>query len=451
MKVKRKIGNKVCVLAFFLYLCVLLMSYIISDKIINNREVFSNSRVEAYLNTALNDLGHDFKTEQEKLKWLSFYVASTGFNQKSFLLASDELLDGVKGSSNFQFAPNGVVTVTNPHVSDKRAYIDLFSDQNRKEDALYAKKHRTMYVSGPLNLYQGGLAFILRNPVFSLHRTHKFLGFVIYVSDISDSKIFSRISELSQYGYTVSLTTQYKQQAKIQILSTVDLKKDHYLFSINKTFYNSTWTMKIYSSNKMNDYQDLVLYITLLIDICIGIGLLLTIKFFEHYKNIHNERLLDHLTGLGNRKALELELSREFESKQDFSFVYIDLNDFKFVNDTYGHEIGDSLLRQFSARLNRYIWSHNLGMAFRVGGDEFNLIVAAKFDEESIRRGLDDLCKLPFQLDDVLYNLTISCGYAKRYPSDETLEQVIRRADDDMYRMKAIKKRPMTDAFSNTI
>ncbi|MEF1220046.1 hypothetical protein REH76_20005, partial [Photobacterium damselae] len=172
MKVKRKIGNKVCILAFFLYLCVLLMSYIISDKIINNREVFSNSRVEAYLNTALNDLGHDFKTEQEKLKWLSFYVASTGFNQKSFLLASDELLDGVKGSSNFQFAPNGVVTVTNPHVSDKRAYIDLFSDQNRKEDALYAKKHRTMYVSGPLNLYQGGLAFILRNPVFSLHRTH---------------------------------------------------------------------------------------------------------------------------------------------------------------------------------------------------------------------------------------------------------------------------------------
>ncbi|WP_420744835.1 diguanylate cyclase domain-containing protein [Photobacterium damselae] len=451
MKVKRKIGKKVYIIASFLYLGVLLISYIVSDRVINNREVFSNSRVESYLNTALNDLGYDFKAEQEKLKWLSFYVASTGFNPKSFLLASDELLDGVKGSSNFQFAPNGIVTVTNPHVSDQRAYIDLFSDPNRREDALYAKNNKTMYVSGPLQLYQGGLAFILRNPVFSLHRTHKFLGFVIYVSDISDSTVFSRIRELTQYGYTVSLTTQYKQQEKNQILSTVDLKKDDYLFSIQKTFYNSTWTMKIYSADRMNDYQSLVLYIVLLVDICIGVCLLLTLKFFEHYRNIHNERLLDYLTGLGNRKALDVELYREFESKRDFSFVYIDLNDFKFVNDTYGHEIGDSLLRQFSTRLNRYIWSHKLGMAFRVGGDEFNLIVSAKFDEEFIRRGLDDLCKLPFQLDDVLYHLTISCGYAKRYPSDETVEQVIRRADDDMYRMKAIKKRPMTDAFSNTI
>ncbi len=156
--------------------------------------------------------------------------------------------------------------------------------------------------------------------------------------------------------------------------------------------------------------------------------------------------LTDELTGLPNRRLLAERLSRELRRQERYggavAVAYVDLDDFKVVNDTHGHETGDALLRTVAARLRETVRAEDC--LARLSGDEF--VVAARVDS------VDDAAKLGGRIRAALTG-TVQIGRVEVRPRasvwlvlarpGEQAEEVLDRADAAMYAEKA--RRPITD------
>ena len=144
----------------------------------------------------------------------------------------------------------------------------------------------------------------------------------------------------------------------------------------------------------------------------------------------------DSLTGLFNERYFSRVMNICEEKKLPFVLYYLDLDRFKPVNDTYGHAIGDRLLQEIAARLLHCIRSRDY--AFRIGGDEFALIVSADMDEGQRARMTERIqttLSAPVVIDGKELSVGVSCGCAC-YPEDGGASQVRITADSRMYETK---------------
>jgi diguanylate cyclase (GGDEF)-like protein len=155
----------------------------------------------------------------------------------------------------------------------------------------------------------------------------------------------------------------------------------------------------------------------------------------------------DALTALPNRRFFEERLEeaerRAFERNDRIGLIYCDLDDFKDINDTLGHEGGDQALRMVADRL-RAVAGEDACLA-RIGGDEFVLLVETAPSRESLSSLMDRLCNAV--AGEVRYGghvaqLRISCGLAI-FPEDVgSASDLIRLADAGMYIMKQRGRHP---------
>ena len=154
----------------------------------------------------------------------------------------------------------------------------------------------------------------------------------------------------------------------------------------------------------------------------------------------HERSMTDALTGLFNRYGLQRALSREMAEarrySRPFSCLMFDLDNFKVVNDTYGHPTGDMAIRQVSQILNEAI--RRSDMIFRYGGEEFLALLpetnlsGAKSLGEKIRVLAEER---NFGSSDNRFCLTLSIGVAEMYPH-ESGNDMIARADMALYYAK---------------
>ena len=150
----------------------------------------------------------------------------------------------------------------------------------------------------------------------------------------------------------------------------------------------------------------------------------------------------DGLTGLPNRvqftERLELEVKRSKRTGESFALMYIDLDGFKQVNDTLGHQYGDELLAAFSARLEEIVRESDL--AARVGGDEFAIILPTIETLEGLEQFAQRLkvaIREPYEVQGRDTCLNASIGMAL-FPDDaHSLDDLIRVVDLRMYEDKS--------------
>ena len=169
-------------------------------------------------------------------------------------------------------------------------------------------------------------------------------------------------------------------------------------------------------------------------------GILVSARDITEHKayeaQIEQMAFYDALTGLANRRLLRERVEEEISSGGSFAFIYIDLDRFKNVNDTLGHDVGDALLVQVAKRLSREIGEK--AVLARLGGDEFGVLARCK-DEESVlelAQRLVHALRPPFTIDEHRIHVSGSAGIAL-YPQDgSTFEQLLRHADIAMYRAK---------------
>ena len=146
----------------------------------------------------------------------------------------------------------------------------------------------------------------------------------------------------------------------------------------------------------------------------------------------------DALTGLYNERYLSERLKRNGKLHKKFAMFYLDLDRFKPVNDTYGHDMGDRLLKAVSRRLCKCI--RKTDYAFRIGGDEFSLIIEEgnindEFCEMMVRR-IKSVIDRPFNIEGRLLSVDTSCGYAIYPEHSQKIDEIRIMADHRMYEDK---------------
>ena len=145
----------------------------------------------------------------------------------------------------------------------------------------------------------------------------------------------------------------------------------------------------------------------------------------------------DGLTGLLNKRYFDRVLTVLEQHSQPFALFYMDLDRFKPVNDTYGHDVGDELLKGVSQRLQGCIRSRDY--AFRLGGDEFALLLLGPMKPEACASKMNMICEMvavPYEIDGNTVSVGASCGYAL-YPAESVdVQQVRYIADQRMYENK---------------
>lgn len=177
----------------------------------------------------------------------------------------------------------------------------------------------------------------------------------------------------------------------------------------------------------------------------IGGGLLRINSEVTNLSRLTKESLTDSLTGLANRRALELrldaEVSRASRSNSPLTVIMLDLDNFKNINDTYGHQLGDEILKNLATLLTARIRGQD--MAARYGGEEFLLILpetdirgAVNLVEELM--GGSNLITDPIEFNEPI-SITFSCGISLLNPK-ETVESIVFRSDQALYQAKRAGK-----------
>ncbi|HDM8167210.1 TPA: GGDEF domain-containing protein [Vibrio harveyi] len=145
---------------------------------------------------------------------------------------------------------------------------------------------------------------------------------------------------------------------------------------------------------------------------------------------LYRQSNTDNLTGLRNRRSLQLKYRQGIP--KDLAVLYLDINHFKQINDTFGHRAGDKVLQLLSLKIHR-VWA---GRSYRIGGDEF--ILLGYPTEVQLSRAVEELSSLDVkdEQSDGLNVVTISVGVSAKRERSVSLEQALHLADEDMYSSK---------------
>lgn len=168
----------------------------------------------------------------------------------------------------------------------------------------------------------------------------------------------------------------------------------------------------------------------------------------EKVDELQKIALLDPLTGIGNRRYSTLEIEESISALQrarlPFGVIFIDIDDFKIINDTYGHDSGDRVLKMVANTMSSNLRAFEF--VGRWGGEEF-IVVSRNVDSAALEKIAERLRVLIDKswilIDDKNVSVTVSLGatMAKR---DDTLDSLLERADRNLYQSKAEGKNKTT-------
>ncbi len=165
----------------------------------------------------------------------------------------------------------------------------------------------------------------------------------------------------------------------------------------------------------------------------------------EHFDSLVNHSTIDRLTGLFNRNCFNDMLTHLLALTQredtELSLVFLDLDDFKLVNDTYGHQMGDMVLHKFGGILSGSIRKSDI--ALRYGGEEFVILMPNTNQKDALmlsNRIRLKVKNMPFIQNDTKLHISISGGLAVYPTHAKTADELIYSADSALYRAKGAGK-----------
>lgn len=351
-----------------------------------------------------------------------------------------ELVKMHPSTININLAPGGVVSRVFPYERNKKAIgHDLLTVENRSREARLARDTGKATVAGPFVLVQGGYAVAVRLPVF-LDGT--FWGLVCTTFAFPQVLEPVRLEALGKQGYDFQLSRVHPDTGERVVLFGSAKPPDAPVEAAVE-LPNVRWTLSVTPQGGWKNWGFLCLsfgiaaFISLLLACVIG----LITDLIGKKRRLERVSELDPLTGLPNRRALSREMERAMAAGRPFALCYMDINGFKEVNDTHGHDCGDRFLTQFAERFQATLPPE--GMLSRLGGDEFIAIVYGienKREAETLfRKLLDAIGDVPYRIDSLELRASVSMGVSL-YPSEAgSSEELLRKADADMYGHK--KKR----------
>lgn len=225
----------------------------------------------------------------------------------------------------------------------------------------------------------------------------------------------------------------------------------------NKSIQNRLWVIYgiVMSLISVNFYINVIeknrVFILLLVWVYTAMGTIIAYGFAkEIQKNKNNAQMLeelskiDHLTNISNRYSFDKIIMDYHEKKEEYILLLLDIDKFKNVNDTFGHDVGDRVLRQVATTLSNTTIQH--AIPYRIGGDEFAILIKGSYARQEIA----DLIKIVKQ--DILFNevkvnetestkIRVSIGSSHTMKNKEflSIEEMYKEADVNLYEDKHSK------------
>lgn len=238
----------------------------------------------------------------------------------------------------------------------------------------------------------------------------------------------------------------------IVLSDTENIKISHLLNKeyLQKVLHKGNGIMKIeYSKRTENIYKLMNVVAVEWDESGIPLKVMMISQDIGKRHELENLANTDGLTGLFNERYFSSVLHRKEQKKLPFVLYYLDLDHFKPVNDTYGHDMGDKLLKAVAERLLKCIRSNDF--AFRIGGDEFALIISAEMEDslcmQTKMRIIQSLL-LPYEIDGKTLHIGASCGYAVYPLETEDTGKIRILADQRMYAEKKENHRKAAESQS---
>ncbi len=157
-------------------------------------------------------------------------------------------------------------------------------------------------------------------------------------------------------------------------------------------------------------------------------------------KSLLDKAYTDSLTGIGSRQYLTVKGRELFSNSEELSLIVFDVDNFKSINDNYGHLAGDYILKTIISLVKEA--SRGEDVVFRYGGDEFCIFTpnSIEIGKNVSKRIIKNIEKHPFVFEDQEIEVSISIGVATRKETDKKWENIYERADESCYKDKRSKK-----------
>ena len=352
-------------------------------------------------------------------------------------IAENLIFDSI---DSVQLAPDGVVTDIYPAEGNEAGKIDLLHDKDRGRISCYARDNHTIITQGPFELKQGDYGIAVRNPVYLNDENGQeyFWGFTIVILRVPD--IFSdSIHALSSFGYECRLSkteTPWSDTYKTVYQSDGQMTQP---ISYDFTIWKESWKLELTPKSGWRNNTLIVTVITIFTTIILLLsGLTRAWLISKESKNkFQILARTDSLTGIYNRYGFDESAEKMMDKKPKAHFVaaLLDIDDFKFINDIYGHAYGDKALKNLADSMKTFFPSDAL--LGRNGGDEF-CILLQNYTCENAKELLQQFTRLPktFSYKGKEQSFNISLGYAEYPTSAASRSQLIRCADAALYAIK---------------
>ena len=345
-----------------------------------------------------------------------------------------------------QLAPQGRVSNVYPFTNNKAVFLDLLQDEKRGPISRYARDTGETIIQGPFDLVQEGKGIALRHPVYKTDANGQkvFWGFTIVIVKVPE--FFLPTAEaLSNFGYAYELYSLDSLSRQWQMI----FSSGHELTSpeiVEFDVLNNQWKLAIMPAKGWYNYREILphgVFGFFLVLLFTAMSYML-LRLVEAKRMFSHMSLMDGLTGLGNKRSFDHSLEHLVQEGSSFGLCYIDVNHFKAVNDRFGHNVGDVLLKTVAKRIQE----NTNYPAFRIGGDEFVILVDEDVEEaryQQFKENIDQAFAKRVRCLDQKLHITVSLGFA-RYPEDgQDVQQVIALADQRMYADKEIKHKLAMD------
>lgn len=298
---------------------------------------------------------------------------------------------------------------------------------------LAVERHQGV-LAGPLDLVQGGSGLIYRYPVYI---DNEFWGLLSTVID-ADSFFKAAFKNLTDKKYQFSIRLNGTSNV---FYGDPQLFKHRKALITVSNFPNTQWEWAILnSSEKTPELLQMIRVMGIVISLLLALMVFYLLK--EHEK-LAAQAMYDSLTGVANRRLMHFKITQTLAQAKRFNrlmaVMFIDIDYFKKVNDTYGHDFGDELLKVVATRLGSCI--RNVDNLSRVGGDEFVIVIDELRQINDVNLIADKIMRrfeAPIMVDHQAVPLTLSIGIAIcDLNQTETIKSLMKKADIALYEVKS--------------
>ncbi len=428
-------------------------SFIIGNSVISIINQVNHEKQYSFLNQQLSTIRARLEGEINSTLYLTtgliaYTSAHPDITLNEFNELAEEIILFSRNIKNIGLAPNNVLSYVYPLQGNEAAIgLDYRSNHQQWPAVEHMINVGKTVVAGPVDLVQGGRAFIARSPIYIRDQKlieqgikPKYWGLVsivIEVDKLLNSAGFVSENDETRFALLGRNATGVEggmiagDESVLQsnsVSQKVMLPYGHWVITaapINGWDLPASYTYFLYSVNTI---------------VSILFGALVGMLVYERNRGIAMATH-DPLTGLPNRRLLhdrvETSINRAKRDEIYFTLFYVDLNGFKKINDTYGHDAGDHVLLDISHRLFNRIRAEDT--VARIGGDEFIILAIGMHQKDEINQFSNKLIRMlnePVFYSGKILSLSASVGVAT-YPTDgSTVERLLLKADSDMYLSK---------------